>query len=227
MIDTVLVDVDDTLLDFTKGERVALSLAFAELGLPFSIDTPKVYHDINDLWWARYERGEVERAELLWLRFADLLSHYGIEADPKLLAKRYEANLVDQHDYVAGAKEFVERLRHSGYRVYAISNGNANVQAKRLDDSGLIRLLDDAFVSQAVGYHKPQKEFFEAVASRIPHFDPLRAVVIGDSLTSDIQGGRSAGITTVWFDRLRRPDSPLADYHTDSWDAVFDVIRSL
>lgn len=226
MIDTVLLDVDDTLLDFTLGERTALRLAFDELELPFEEDTAEVYHVFNHIWWARYERGEVERSELLWLRFADLLDHYGITADPKALARCYEDYLLEQHCFIEGATDFLDRLRPR--RLYIVSNGNANVQAKRLRDSGLIDLVDDAFVSEAVGYHKPQKEFFDVVFAKIPDFDPSRSILVGDSVSSDIQGGINAGLRTILFDREgKSPEHIKPDYHCYNYDEVVNVIESL
>ncbi|MBO4534911.1 MAG: YjjG family noncanonical pyrimidine nucleotidase [Clostridia bacterium] len=226
MIDTVLLDVDDTLLDFTLGERTALRLAFDELELPYAEDTAEVYHVFNNIWWARYERGEVERENLLWMRFADLLDHYGLTSDPKVLAKCYEGHLTEQHCFIEGATDFIARLRPR--RLYAVSNGNANVQKKRLQDSGLIDLLDGAFVSEAVGYHKPQKEYFDVVFSRIPDFNIDRTILVGDSLSSDIQGGINAGLRTILYDREgKTPEAVKPDYHCHSFDEVVKVIESL
>ena len=227
MIDTLLIDADDTLLDFTLGERTALGLAFAAHSLPFASDTHRVYHAINYKWWEKFERGEVSRADLVWHRFADLLEHYQLSFDPAVLNASYEQNLVEQHELIAGAKEFLIKMR-ARYRLYVVSNGHVRTQTKRFAQSGLDRLADGVFISEAVGYHKPQKEFFEHVAASIPHFDKDRAVLIGDSLSSDIQGGLNYGIKTILFNREGKTiDKIRPDYVAHDWQEVETILATL
>lgn len=228
MIRTVLVDIDNTILDFTKGERKAIALTFAELGLRFAPRYAQWYHDLNVALWARYDKGELPIETVLKSRFEQLFKMLGWSVNtPADMDSIYEKHLCAQHDYVHGAKGFLERLR-SKYKVYAVSNGREEVQVRRLKESGLDKLIDGCFTSQRVGYHKPQVEFFDYVASHIPQYDPTATVLIGDSLTSDIQGGKNAGVKTIWFNREsltlvgEAPDFESTDFH-----AIEDYIDSL
>jgi 2-haloacid dehalogenase len=64
------------------------------------------------------------------------------------------------------------------------------------------------FISEEMGCAKPEKRFFDLVAAAIPDFDPASAIVIGDSLSSDIQGGINAGLDTCWYNPHGKPAPP-------------------
>lgn len=218
MIKTVLLDIDDTILDFTLGERVAIRLSFEHFRLPYDPIYASVYHDVNEGWWRRYEAGKATVQQVVVERFVDLFGKIG-KPMPLNFASVYEENLRAQHAYIRGAKGFVERLSRA-YDVYAVSNGRTAVQERRLRESGLVGLLKDVFVSEEVGYHKPQKAFFDEIAKRIEGYTPQTTVLVGNSLTSDIAGGKEAGVHTVWYNREHRaleagfaPDFTSDDYH--------------
>lgn len=80
-----------------------------------------------------------------------------------------------------------------------MTNGTAIAQKKKLEKSGLNDIVDDIFISEMVGYEKPNAKFFERVISKVGITDLSQALMIGDSLTSDIQGGFNAGIDTCWY----------------------------
>lgn len=227
MIRTVLLDIDDTILDFTGGERKALETSFAQHGLPYQTTYVDYYHAINVGWWARYDKGEVGIDRVIVERFVDLFSRIGVPM-PLDFGRSYEANLAAQHDFIRGAKGFVERLKTT-YAVYAVSNGRNNVQLRRLAESGLDKMVDGVFTSETVGYHKPEKEFFDYVAQHIEGFCPQQTVLVGDSLTSDIIGGIAYGLKTVWFNRTHRAPSPTLqpDAILDDYREIEAFIRSL
>lgn len=227
MITTVLLDVDDTLLDFTLGERMALRLAFEQLHVPFDPVYASVYHDVNEYWWRRYDRGEVTLQQVVVERFVELFRRIG-KPMPLQFAGVYEENLRAQHAYIRGAKGFLNRLRAT-YKVYAVSNGRTAVQERRLRESGLDKLLEGVFVSESMGYHKPQPQYFEAVAAQIEGYSPLTTVIVGDSLSSDIAGGKAAGIRTVWYNRMRKPltGDAVPDFTSDDFHQIERYIRSL
>jgi 2-haloacid dehalogenase len=99
---------------------------------------------------------------------------------------------------IDGALEMCERLSKK-YKMYIVTNGQKYIQHNRLFPSPLFKYFDDCFISEDVGYEKPHIKYFEHVANAIPDFDPEKAIVIGDSLTSDMQGGINAGIDTCWY----------------------------
>lgn len=193
----LFLDLDDTILDFHKAERIALSKTLLAFGVEPAEEILSLYHRVNKAHWEMLERGELTRAEVLLNRFAVLFRELGVEADAAACAKRYEKNLSVGHYFLPGAEEAVGALSRK-YRLFLASNGTASVQRGRLTSANLYRFFEQVFVSQELGCNKPFKAYFDACFARIPGFAPEKAVMVGDSLTSDILGGKNAGIATVW-----------------------------
>lgn len=217
MIEFLFLDLDDTILDFHKAERIAIAKTFRSFGLEPTEAVLARYHVINKIHWERLERGEETRPQVLTNRFADLFSEMGVPADPAQIAKSYEKNLGIGHYFLPGAEEAVHALAQK-YPLYLASNGTDVVQHSRLTSAGLYPYFKAIFISQEVGYNKPSKDFFDVCASKIPGFAPQKALMVGDSLTSDILGGVNAGMQTCWVNpehKPGRPDIPV-DYQIDS-----------
>lgn len=204
MIEFLFLDLDDTILDFHKAERIAVAKTIRDFGVEPTEEVLDLYHRINKAHWEMLERGELTREEVMVNRFAALFRELGAKPDASACAKDYEHNLSIGHYFLPGAEEAVEAL-HRKYRLFLASNGTASVQKGRLTSANLYRFFERVFVSQELGFNKPSKAFFDACFARIPGFDPAKAVMVGDSLTSDIQGGINAGITTVWVNPEHRP----------------------
>ncbi len=200
MIHHVFLDIDDTLLDFHKGERRALTRSLQSMGLEVNDEILARYSVINLSQWKLLERGETTRARLLVHRFRILFAELGISADPEKMQATYEYELGLCHDFLPGARQLLSDLRERGYRLYVVSNGTTVVQTPRIKASGLDRYMDGIFLSEELGADKPSPVFFEKVFAAIPDFNPAHAIVLGDSLTSDVLGGIRAGIKTCWFD---------------------------
>ncbi len=220
MIQFVFLDVDDTLLDFQKSEAVALEKTLKKFDLPFSTEVSALYHKINDAQWKKLERGETTRAELRIQRFELLLKALGAERDAKAVGLCYEGHLSSCHFFEEGAEQLLETL-YGRYRLYIASNGNASVQLGRLQRAGIERYFDAVFLSEQIGASKPKKDFFDTCFASISNFDPSQAIILGDSLTTDIQGGINAGIKTCWFNPHGKPssDSIKPDYEIRTLDA--------
>ncbi len=197
---TLLFDADDTLLDFGRSEHEAILDAIRYMGITPNQEMARVYSEINALAWKRLERGEITKAELRTLRFRELCEHYGFTLDVERFANAYVKFLAQKSYLMDGALEVCRALAPHCH-LYIITNGMAVVQEGRFDPSPLRPLFNDVFISERVGAEKPSAAFFDTVAAHIPNFDPHDALVIGDSLTSDIRGGIDAGIDTCWFNR--------------------------
>ena len=198
MIQFVLIDLDDTILDFHKAERNALENTLRHFGLEPNEETIELYLEINQAHWRALEQGKMTRKQVNEGRFTELFRRFEMQVDGPVCAAYYLSQLALTHDYLPGAEEMVAKLSQK-YQLYIASNGNIAVQTPRLANSGLNKYICDAFVSEALGENKPSKAYFDICFSRIPDFDPTKAIMIGDSLTSDIQGGINAGINTCWF----------------------------
>ena len=217
MMEFLFLDLDDTILDFHKAERIALSKTLREFGVEPAEEVLSLYHRINLWHWEQLEKGKLTRDEVQVGRFAALLRELGVSADAVRCTRSYEGNLAVGHYFLPGAEEAVASLSQK-YRLFLASNGTASVQAGRLTSANLYRFFETVFISQELGFNKPAKEFFDAGFARIPDFDPKKAVMVGDSLTSDILGGKNAGITTVWVNPERRLPHPeiVPDYEIES-----------
>ena len=197
MVEFLFLDLDDTILDFHKAEHIALGKTFRGFGLEPTEEVMARYSLINKAHWERLERKELTREQVLVGRFAVLFSEYGIDVDPTQCARTYENNLSVGHYFLPGAYEAVERLSKK-YKLYLASNGTAKVQAGRLESANISHFFQEIFVSQEIGANKPDIAYFEVCFAKIPDFDITKAMIVGDSLTSDILGGKNAGMKTCW-----------------------------
>lgn len=197
MIEFLFLDLDDTILDFHKAERIAISKTIREFGVEPTEEILNLYHGINKWHWEQLELGKLTRAEVLVNRFGVLFEKLGVVVDASGCAKVYESNLSQGHWFLPGAEEAVNALSKK-YRLFLTSNGTAVVQKGRMTSANLYRFFERVFVSQEIGHNKPSREYFEACFARIPGFDREKAMIVGDSLSSDIKGGINAGIKTVW-----------------------------
>lgn len=204
MIKFLLLDLDDTILDFHKAERIAISKTIGDFGVEPTEEVLHRYHIINKWHWEQLELGKMVREEVLVGRFATLFEELGVVVDPVTVARTYEKNLSIGHYFLPGAEEAVDAL-HKKYRLFLVSNGTASVQKGRMTSANLYRFFEKVFVSQEIGHNKPAKAYFDACFAQIPGFDPAKALIVGDSLSSDIQGGINAGIKTCWVNPAHAP----------------------
>ena len=198
MIRNVLFDLDDTLFDFHKAEKIALTKTLVHFGIDPTEETLALYSAINAAHWKRLELGEISREEVKVGRYRELFKTIGVECDPVKATAYYESMLAIGHYFMPGAPELLEEL-YGKYRLYIVSNGTAKVQEGRIGSSGIKKYMDGIFISQLLGANKPDKQFFDICFAEIPDFSLSETVIIGDSLSSDIKGGINAGIITVWF----------------------------
>lgn len=228
MFEYLLLDLDDTILDFRKAEHIALCKTLESFGLPPTDAVCARYSRINQLHWEMLERKELTREQVLVGRFQMLFEEYGIQVEPVQCARRYEGNLSQGHYFLPGAKEAVERLSQK-YRLYLVSNGTSHVQKGRLESAGIVPFFQDVFISQEIGINKPDKGYFERCFAKIPGFDPAKAIIVGDSLTSDILGGINAGIATCWVNPAHKEARTdiRPDYQIECISQLADLLDKL
>lgn len=227
MIESLFLDLDDTILDFQKAERLALAKTLREFSLTPDDGVLTRYHLINKAYWERLERKELTREQVLVGRFAQLLEEFSIDKTPALCAKTYERNLSIGHYFLPGAFEAVQQL-HKRYRLFLASNGTASVQKARLTSAELYPWFEQVFVSQELGHNKPSREFFQGCFDRIPGFRPENCMMVGDSLTSDILGGKNAGLLTCWVNPLGKPHGDIVpDYEIKALSELEALLESI
>lgn len=217
MIKYLFLDLDDTILDFQKAEAIAIRKTMKEYGLEPTDALAERYSEVNVRHWKALERGEMTRDQVVVGRFAAFFGEQGIEVDAEAVAKTYENYLSQGHFFLPGAEETVKEKLFGKYKLYLASNGTAVVQKGRMTSADLYPYFEESFVSQELGHNKPSLAYFEAAFARIPGFDPSRCLMVGDSLTSDILGGKNAGLRTVWVNPRHKtaPDDLKPDYEIE------------
>lgn len=203
MIQHIFLDLDDTIFDFKKAERIALSRTLCEEGLEVNEHILNRYSEINLSQWKLLEQGKLTREEVLLRRYEILFGELGMLCDAKKISETYENFLAEGHYFIPGAEELLEELSKK-YHLYLASNGTVEVQMSRIGSAGIEKYLEQIFLSEQIGYEKPSPHFFEKCFSQIPDFKREETLILGDSLTSDIRGGKNAGILTVWFNPHQR-----------------------
>ena len=228
MIKFLFIDLDETILDFHKAEAMAIAKTLQSFGLEPDEQVVTRYSQINKSYWERLERKEVTREFLLINRFADLFAEYGMSVDPVQCARTYEKNLSTGHYFLPGAREAVESLSRK-YKLYLASNGTARVQAGRLESANISHFFQEIFISQEVGANKPDREYFDRCCARIPGFDRSKTMIVGDSLTSDILGGKQAGIQTCWVNPKGKPcpEKLQPDYEIPALSALESLLERI
>ena len=224
----VLLDLDDTILDFRKAEHRALARSLDELGIHHDEEVLSRYSEINRQHWERLENGEITRPQVLLGRFEQLLSEIGTDKPAAELRNLYEYNLSQGHFFVDGAEALLRSL-YGKYRLFLVSNGTDVVQQGRLSSAGIREYFENIFISEKLGVNKPDPQFFERCFAQIPGFDRNRCVLIGDSLTSDIRGGINSGLKTIWFNLRGYPPRPdiVPDYCIESLQQIPELLQTL
>lgn len=217
----ILFDADGTLFDFPKCEREAFKEALLRSDIVADEEMVSAYHKINDDLWKALERKEIERGELVFRRFEIFAERYGLALDSKIMARDYADCLAERVYFIDGARELVSSL-YGKVRMYIITNGIERVQRRRWELSGLESYFDGLFISEAIGVNKPDPRFFAYVAERIEGFEPDTALVVGDSLSSDIAGGAGYRIDTCWF-APNGEESALPTYTVRTLDEVLPI----
>lgn len=228
MIEFLFLDLDDTILDFYKAEKIAIGKTFRGFGIEPTEEVLARYSQINKECWHKLELGQWNREQVLVRRFELLFAEHDIVCDGTQVARAYEKNLSIGHYFLPGAKEAVDALSQK-YRLFLASNGTASVQKGRMTSANLYRFFERVFVSQELGANKPAKEFFERATAQIAGYDPAKAMMVGDSLTSDILGGINAGMKTCWVNPNHIPANPEipADYEIESITQLEALLATL
>lgn len=214
MIRHVFLDVDNTILDFNKAEAIALEKTLSALSVLHSPEVIRRYSQLNLAQWKLLEQGKLTREQVKVRRYRLLFDELKTDASPEKAARIYEGLLGQGHYFIDGAVEMLQAL-YGSFHLYLATNGTASVQKSRLKSAEIEPFFEQIFISEELGCNKPETAFFERCFAAIPDFKKEEAVMVGDSLTSDILGGIRAGIRTVWFNKdLNESSGEIRPDHT-------------
>lgn len=199
----LLFDIDNTLLDFSAGAMQAMEEIFLEAGLPYAPEMFTVFQVENDKLWARL----------------------GLEADGAAMEDAFRVRLHESAVPVPGASDVLAQL-HGKHRLCAASNGPYAQQVNRLRRAGMLDAFERLFISGQLGAEKPSGVFFDRCLAQLPGVRPEQCLMIGDSLTADIAGGRAAGMQTCWFDPTDRGAAlpPQADWRITRLEELLAIL---
>lgn len=197
----LLFDIDNTLLDFDQSEYAALGRIFEAYQIPDTAENRAIYDRENKVLWLQLEQGKLSRENLIaqrFVRFFEVLELVG-DFDGPAIDEAYQTYLSQGHQLMEHAQELLDHLSETDHQLYIVSNGLSRVSRPRIEASGILPYFSNVFISEEVGAQKPSLAFFEHVFDQIYFDSKDEFIIIGDSLTSDIQGGKNAGITSIWY----------------------------
>lgn len=201
----ILIDADDTLFDFQRAERNAITAVLRSLNI-LEQGAPEAYSRINHACWQDFEKGILTQDALKRRRFVELIDLYSAQADPDETAEMYAVALSQQGCLIDGALDVVREIA-AARPVAIVTNGIARIQHGRMDRTELKHLVSALIISEEVGCAKPDPRMIEAALDALG-VRAADALMVGDSLTSDMRCAQNAGVDACWYNpsRARRPD---------------------
>ena len=225
MITNVLIDVDNTLLDFNKCAEEAIKIGFSKWNIEYNEKVFPVFLEVNDSLWQKIETGEIDKPTLYQLRWKTIFERLGIDADGPVFEQDFRNIFSESKEPVDGAYDILDYLSGK-YTVSVASNASYWQQMKRLTNSDMLKYFANIFNSEQIGYPKPEKKFFDACFEKLGNIPKDEVIIIGDSLSADINGGAAYGIKTLWFNygKIPVPKESKADFIVKSLDEIKNIL---
>ncbi|MCM3359518.1 YjjG family noncanonical pyrimidine nucleotidase [Psychrobacillus sp. MER TA 171] len=224
--DVILFDLDDTLFDFGMTERNAFHQLFLEYGLPNGLqDYLGSYKSISKVLWDELEQG-VTTLEILKIeRFKRLFLEHNLKLDLEAVSHKYIENLGREIHLISGVEEMLASL--AGSRLAILTNGFQIAQHARIKSSPLKDVFEAIITSEEAGYQKPQPAIFEYTFKKLEITEKSKVLMVGDSLTSDIQGGNHFGIDTCWFNPNQKENTTtiIPTYEIENWSQLNGIVN--
>lgn len=199
-VKAVLIDIDNTLLDFEECAKESLVNSCRDMSVPYESRFMPAFTAVNNLLWRQVEDRHITVEKLHEIRFRTVFSALDLPYDGKQFEKLFRAYVAQAAVPVENSIEMLEYLKGK-YFLAVASNSSLSQQLKRLEKAGMAKYFDDFFVSDRIGANKPSAEFFANCLPHLPTNKKDEIILIGDSLSADIEGGISFGIKTCWFNK--------------------------
>ena len=221
----LLLDADNTLFDFDRANRIAFQEVCQRCDIPDSDSLFLQYEQINNSLWAAFDRGECSKDFLVVERFRRFLDAIGLKRDPAL-CNDIHLHSLGQSTLLLPYAEEVCRTLSQEHRLYIVTNAVASVQRSRLSCSAVAPYITAAYISEEAGASKPSRAYFDYVFSQIPGISRENCLLVGDSLSSDIQGANNAGLPCCWYNPhgAARPDALRIDYEIRDLRQLYDIV---
>ena len=217
MIKAVLMDIDNTLLDFNECAKYAMRCSLGEWDLEYNGRVAQTFFKINTMLWNDIEKGILDKEGLYKVRWKYIFGELDMNIDGEKFEKCFLKYLSRSFSTVEGAHDILKYLSGK-YLLSAASNGPQCEQKNRLKNAGIYDYFQNVFTSEAIGYPKPKREFFMLCLEKMGNVLPSETIMVGDSINADIVGAKNCGIVTCWFnyEHINCPAPTLADYTVNS-----------
>ena len=219
----LLFDADGTLYDFNATESIALKDLFGYYRIPYTDANISIYHECNDYCWDQFEKGLMSQDKLKEYRFRLFFDKLGLKISDEEAGNLFLKRLSKHGLMLPGAVDFLNSINDR--RKSIVTNGIAEVQHGRIDDSNTESYFEHIFISEEIGSNKPDPAFFRTVLDTLK-MSPDECIVIGDSEKSDIQGAINAGIESIYLN-FNGAISDKATYSVASFDELKRLIDSI
>ena len=222
----ILFDADNTLLNFDAAENKALAETLVNYGIEPDAETVQTYRTINEELWRQLEKGQIRREKLFGERFSRFLKTIDAAGDGVEMNRFYLEQLSTHPDLMSPEVLDVLRELSEVATLAIVSNGAQMVQTRRLAESGVMNFMEDVFISEKMGCEKPNARIFDAALRALGVENREHVLVVGDSLTSDIQGGVNAGLDTCWFNpgHAENPGKVSPTYEIASLEELYPLV---
>lgn len=224
-IKVILIDVDDTLLDFDESARMSMAMAAEQMGIVLPNHIWDAFQHVNKGLWHDLEQGLLTSEELFHIRWTKIFEAAGVEGDGPAFEKEFLNGLSVCAPLIEGAEDLVQYL-HGKYRLAVASNGPYDQQVARLKKVGLLPCIDHLFVSGKIGFAKPSPAFFDACMEVLQGVNPEEIMMIGDSISADISGAAAYGMRTCWYNHkgVSIEQGQMADYTVHSLGEIKEIL---
>ncbi|MCI8965129.1 MAG: noncanonical pyrimidine nucleotidase, YjjG family [Clostridia bacterium] len=222
---TILFDIDDTLIDFDIDQKTAFKEAVKKIGY---VCTDKMYEDYNKInlsMWEELNLGKMTLNEVFVNRFSVFFKKYGIKYDELEFNKILTDMFQKTGTLIKGVKETLDKLVNN-YELAVISNGPKDQQYHRLKNANISKYFSEFFISEEIGYNKPDKRFFDIVFKNIDNKEKSKILIVGDSITSDIIGGKQVGVDTCLYN-IRNKENKTnikPEYEIENFEELLQIL---
>ena len=222
----ILFDADNTLLDFDAAESKALADTLRNYGIEPDAETVQTYRTINGELWRQLEKGQIRRDKLMAERFTRFLKAVNAAGSGAEMNQYYLDQLSTHPDLAAPNVLDVMKELAEVATLAVVTNGFDRVQSRRVAESGLKEFVEEVFVSEKLDSEKPNRKIFDTALRSLGVENRERVLMVGDSLTSDIQGGINAGLDTCWFNprHAENPGTVVPTYEIARLEELYPLV---
>ncbi|MFU0761131.1 YjjG family noncanonical pyrimidine nucleotidase [Staphylococcus pasteuri] len=224
---TILLDFDDTIVDFYNAEEKAFYNMAKHFNHYPTEEDFYYFRKVNQSHWEAFQENKLTKVEVLTLRFVNYFKDYNIEVDGNLADNLFRDELAKATpSFFDGTLDTIDYLRKK-HNIYIVTNGVTETQQRRLAQTTFNETLNGIFISEQTGYQKPMPEFFDYIFKEMGETHREKAIIVGDSLTSDILGGKNANIATCWFNLRNKENNTTIqpDYEIKSLKELIDIVE--